>query len=44
VRRISALYDGYWFDGGVDIFEELDLCDAGDIFVSQATSRRPSPR
>ena len=33
VRRISALYDGYWFDGGVDIYEELDLCDAGDIFV-----------
>jgi arginase family enzyme len=33
VRRISALYDGYWFDGGVDIYEELNLCDAGDIFV-----------
>lgn len=33
VRRISALYDGYWFDGGVDIHEKLDLCDAGDIFV-----------
>lgn len=33
VRRISALYDGYWFDGGVDLHEELDLCDAGDIFV-----------
>ncbi len=33
MRRISALYDGYWFDGGVDIFEEFDLCDAGDIFV-----------
>ena len=33
VRRISALYDGYWFDGGVDLYEELDLCDAGDIFV-----------
>ncbi len=33
VRRISALYDGYWFDGGVDIYEELDFCDAGDIFV-----------
>ena len=33
MRRISALYDGYWFDGGVDIYEELDLCDAGDIFV-----------
>ncbi len=29
VRRISELYDGYWFDGGVDIFEDLDLCDAG---------------
>src|SRR6185295_16076681 len=25
VRRISALYDGYWFDGGVDLYEELDL-------------------
>src|SRR6266511_2335095 len=25
VRRISALYDGYWFDGGVDIYEELDF-------------------
>jgi agmatinase len=33
VRRISALYDGYWFDGGVDLYEELDLCDAGDVFV-----------
>ncbi len=33
VRRISALYDGYWFDGGVDIYEELDFCDGGDIFV-----------
>ena len=33
VRRISAVYDGYSVDGGVDIFEELDLCDAGDVFV-----------
>lgn len=33
VRRISALYDGYCVDGAVDLFEELDLCDAGDIFV-----------
>ena len=29
VRRISALYDGYWFDGGVDLYEELDLLPAG---------------
>ena len=33
VRRISAVYDGYSVDGAVDIMEELDLCDAGDIFV-----------
>ena len=33
VRQISALYDGYSVDGAVDIQEELDLCDAGDIFV-----------
>jgi len=33
VRRISAVYDGYSVDLGVDIFEELDLCDAGDVFV-----------
>ncbi|HLB07132.1 MAG TPA: agmatinase family protein [Alphaproteobacteria bacterium] len=33
VRRISALYDGYSIDAGVDLTEELDLCDAGDIFV-----------
>lgn len=33
VRRISAIYDGYSLDGGVDLFEELDFCDAGDVFV-----------
>ena len=33
VRRISALYDGYSIDSGVDLIEELDLCDAGDVFV-----------
>ena len=33
VRRISAIYDGYSIDGGVDLFEELDICDAGDVFV-----------
>jgi len=33
VRRISALYDGYSVDAGVDLIEELDMCDAGDVFV-----------
>ena len=33
VRRISALYDSYSIDGGVDLREELDLCDIGDVFV-----------
>jgi len=33
VRRISALYDGYSISNGVDIHEELDLCDLGDVFV-----------
>ncbi len=33
VRRISAVYDGYSVDGGVDLPEELDMCDAGDVFV-----------
>jgi agmatinase len=33
MRRVSALYDGYSLDLGVDLLEELRLCDAGDIFV-----------
>jgi agmatinase len=33
VRRISALYDSYNADMGVDLYEELNLCDAGDVFV-----------
>jgi agmatinase len=33
VRRISALYDGYSLDMGCDLVEELDMCDAGDVFV-----------
>ncbi|MEE9301391.1 MAG: agmatinase family protein [Alphaproteobacteria bacterium] len=33
VRRISALYDGYSIDEAVDIYEEIDICDLGDVFV-----------
>jgi agmatinase len=33
IRRISALYDSYSVDMAVDLQEELDLVDVGDIFV-----------
>jgi arginase family enzyme len=33
VRRISALYDGYNLDMAVDLLEELDIVDVGDVFV-----------
>lgn len=33
IRRISALYDSYSVDLAVDLEEELDLIDIGDIFV-----------
>jgi agmatinase len=33
IRRISALYDSYSVDMAVDLEEELDLIDVGDIFV-----------
>jgi arginase family enzyme len=33
VRQISALYDGYNLDLAVDLFEELDIVDVGDVFV-----------
>jgi len=33
IRRISALYDSYSVDMAVDLEEELDVVDLGDIFV-----------
>jgi agmatinase len=33
IRRISALYDSYSVDMAVDLQEELDLADVGDVFV-----------
>jgi agmatinase len=33
IRRISALYDSYSVDMAVDLEEELDLVDVGDIFI-----------
>jgi len=44
VRRISALYDAYSLDFAVDLKEELDLVDVGDIFVIPSTrSTRECP-
>ncbi len=36
VRRISATYDSYSPDMGIDLREELKICDAGDIFIIPA--------
>ena len=36
VRRISALYDSYSPDIGMDLLEEITIGDAGDIFVIPA--------
>src|SRR5919201_2125011 len=33
IRRISALYDSYSVDLAVDLQEEVDLVDVGDVFV-----------
>lgn len=36
VRRISALYNTYNFDLGVDLREQISLADFGDVFVIPA--------
>jgi agmatinase len=36
VRRISALYTPYNFEIGVDLREQMTLCDAGDVFTIPA--------
>ncbi len=36
VRRISALYTPYNFELGVDLREQMTLCDAGDVFTIPA--------
>ncbi|MFI5281783.1 MAG: agmatinase [Candidatus Dormibacterales bacterium] len=33
IRRVSALYDSYSVDMAVDLQEELDVVDVGDVFV-----------
>jgi agmatinase len=36
MRRISALYTPYNYEIGVDLREQMTLCDAGDVFVIPA--------
>ncbi len=36
VRRISALYTPYNYETGVDLREQMTLCDAGDVFTIPA--------
>ncbi len=36
IRRISALYTPYNYEMGVDLREQMSLCDAGDIFTIPA--------
>jgi len=36
IRKISALYTPYNFEMGVDLREQMTLCDAGDIFTIPA--------
>jgi agmatinase len=36
IRKISALYGTYYFEMGVDLREQMKLCDLGDVFVIPA--------
>lgn len=36
IRRIAALYTPYNYELGVDLREQMRLCDAGDVFVIPA--------
>ena len=36
MRKISALYGTYYFELGVDLREQVSMCDLGDVFVIPA--------
>ncbi len=40
IRRISALYTPYNFEMGVDLREQIRLCDVGDIFTIPANNEK----
>jgi agmatinase len=39
IRRISALYTPYHYERGIDLREQMSLCDAGDIFTIPANCK-----
>lgn len=36
MRRISSLYTPYYYERGIDLREQLDMVDVGDIFITPA--------
>lgn len=36
MRRISGLYTPYYYEQGIDLREQLDMVDVGDIFITPA--------
>ncbi len=40
IRRISALYTPYNFELGVDLREQITLCDVGDVFTIPANNEK----
>ena len=40
IRRISALYTPYNYEMGVDLREQVTLCDVGDIFTIPANNEK----
>ncbi len=40
IRRISALYTPYNFEMGVDLREQITLCDVGDVFTIPANNEK----
>ncbi|TYK47298.1 agmatinase family protein [Actinomadura decatromicini] len=36
MRRISSLYSPYYFEKGIDLREQLDIVDVGDVFITPA--------
>lgn len=40
IRRISALYTSYNFELGIDLREQIKLCDVGDIFTIPANNEK----
>lgn len=44
IRRISALYTPYNYEMGIDLREQMSLCDAGDVFTIPANLEKSIDR